>query len=107
MNAYSAVLFMQELCNREKYSPCRKEPSDRVKAFLTDYCMFYLSKNLPVILGREMQKLLNLPTPIIYDLVKMSLFYIFDARTDIEVLLEFAASVFAEKDMFKFFKFLN
>ena len=53
MNAYSAMLFLAELCQRESKSPCKREPSERVFNFLSDYCMFYLAKNLPVILRQE------------------------------------------------------
>lgn len=107
MNAFSAVLFLQELFDRDNFSPCKREPSDRVKAFLQDYCMFYLSKNLPVILRQEMSRLLKLPVQAIYELVQTSLYYIVDARADIEILIEFAANVFAEKDIFKLFNLFH
>ena len=103
MNAYSAVLFLQDLYVVSD-SPSRRAPSDRVKRFLEDYCMFYLAKNLPVILRQDMQRLLKLPQQVLYGLLSKSLFYIVDVRADVEVLLNFAANVFAEKDLFKFFK---
>ena len=62
--------------------------------------MFYLARNLPVILRQDHQRLLALPQKAIYELVKSSFYYIVDARADIEIIIEFAASVFAEKDVF-------
>lgn len=49
MNAYSATLFLKELYKRHE-TPCKRDPSERVHAFLRDYCRFYLAKNLSMIL---------------------------------------------------------
>ena len=43
----------------------------------------------------------------IYDVVMKSLYYIVDARADIEILLTFAAGVFAEKEIFQLFKIVH
>ena len=107
MNSYSAILFLNELINRETKSPCRREPSERVSAFLGDYCMFYLAKHLPVILRQDQQSLLSLPQHAIYELVRESLYYIVDARADIEIVITFAARMFTEGDIFKLFQFVH
>jgi len=54
-----------------------------------------------------MSRLLKLPVQAIYELVQTSLYYIVDARADIEILIEFAANVFAEKDIFKLFNLFH
>ena len=42
----------------------------------------------------------TLPQSAVYELVKESLFYVVNARADIEILLGFAAETFADKDVF-------
>ena len=100
MNAFSAILFLTELYSRDHSSNRKRGPSERVQTFVSDYCMFYLAKNLPVILRQERQHLLSLPQQTLYELIKESLYYIVDARADIEILLEFAAAIMADKDQF-------
>lgn len=55
MNAFSAILFLDELSKIEQGKERKRPPSERVKAFLTDYCVFYLAKNLPVILRQQVR----------------------------------------------------
>ena len=86
INAYSAVLFLKELFSKE-LSPCKREPSQRVQDFLADYCMFYLSRNLPVILRQDKKSLVDLPKEVVYELIKNSMYYIVDARADLETTL--------------------
>ena len=104
MNAYSAVLFLNELLRGTDASPCKREATERVKAFLIDYCMFYLAKNLPVILRKDKQRLLGLPDSAIHELIKASLYYVVDARADIEIVLHFAAKIFADDSILSLFK---
>ena len=64
MNAYSAILFLMELYShtQSSTSQAKREPTERIKVFLSDYCMFFLAKNLPVILRQqERHNLLKLP----------------------------------------------
>ena len=76
MNSFSALLFLMELFLPLQNSPCKREPSDRVKTFLCDYCMFYLAKNLPLILRQEKQKLIGMPQNMLYEILRESLYYI-------------------------------
>ena len=101
MNAYSALLFLQEVYNPPDH--CKRQPGERALTFLVDYCMYYLAKNLPLILRQEKQKLLLLSERILCELLRDSMHYIVDGRADIEILMDFAAGVFGEKDLFTFF----
>ena len=107
MNAYSAILFLTELYSQEHSTSRKRGPSERVQTFISDYCMFYLAKNLPVILRQEKQHLLSLPQQALYELIKESLYYIVDARADIEILLDFAAAIIADKDQFQLFGYMH
>jgi len=103
MNSSSAIMFLFELLN-PAHSPCKRKYAERPKAFLLDYCMFYLSKHLPVILRQDQSKILNLPHHVISELLRESFTYIVDAKADIEVLVKFASEIWADKDVFQFFK---
>lgn len=69
--------------------------------------MFYLARNLPVILRHEKQRLYGLPQSAIYELVKESIYYIVEARADLEILIEFAAELFGDKNIFRLFSFVH
>lgn len=108
MNTTSATTFMKELSEWSSISPCQREPSKRVKAFILDYCMFYLTKNLPVILRQDRRRLIQLPQEYIWELVRMCFNYLVDAKADIEIVLQFAAETFAnEKSIFGLFNMVN
>lgn len=98
MNAKSAVLFISELHSWPTLSPCEKLPSKRVAAFLQDYSVFFLVKNLAVILRHERRILIELQPDHLWELVRMSFGHIIDAKADLEMILGFAIEVFTTED---------
>ena len=61
MNSSTAVIFMQELSNPRSFGDAlHRPPGARPKAFLGDFCMLYLYKNLPVILRQDERRIMTL-----------------------------------------------
>jgi hypothetical protein len=56
----AAVLFLKEISEWEQLSPCQRTPDKRVSTFILDYCLFFLTKNLPVILRQDRRRLADL-----------------------------------------------
>ena len=87
MNTYSAILYLIEILQQDEVSPNKRKPESRVRNFLYDYCTFYLSRNLPVILRQDQSKILKLDKNEIFNIVTESLYYIIDEKADVEVIL--------------------
>lgn len=70
--------------------------------------MFYLTKNLPVILRQDKRRLVELSSDYIWELVRMSFGYIVDAKADSEVVLQFAAEMFTtDKSIYSLFDLVH
>ena len=102
MNTYSAIMFINEVQATDSEQHNRRQGTERVKSFIFDYCIFYLSKNLPVILRQDQKRMLRLDIDNLFAIVSESLHYIVDARADQEIILQFASTVWADKDVAKF-----
>lgn len=87
MNTMSAVLLLKETSDWSAVSPCKNLPHKRACTFLQDYCLFYLTKNLAVILRQDKRRLAELSNEYLWELVRMSFNYLVDAKADIEVVL--------------------
>ena len=108
MSASSANLFLKETSEWELISPCKKKPDERSSTFLKDYCVFHLTKHLPVILRQDKRRLAELSSNYLWELVRMSFTYIVDARADIEITLQFAAEIFTpDKSIYSLFKMVH
>ena len=104
MNSTMAVMFMQELIGQKPFGPAGdRPPAERPKAFLDDFCLMYLYKNLPLILRQDQSSISRLPNPLLFTIVRMSFEYIKDAKSDLDVVLDYAASVWGENDIFALF----
>ena len=107
MNTYAAILFLQEILNQEELSPNKRKPGKRARTFIYDYCTFYLAKNLPVILRQDHQRILKLENDHIFDIIQESLYFIVDARADTEIIIEFAADLWSDKNPMKLIQELH
>lgn len=100
----AAVLFLKEISEWEQLSPCQKKPDKRTSTFIADYCLFYLTKNLPVILRQDRRRLADLSSDYLWEIVRTSFNYTVDAKADIDITLQFAAETFtADKNIYSLF----
>ena len=107
MNTYAAILFLQEILSVDGQSPGKRKPGKRAETFIYDYCTYYLAKNLPVILRSDQQTICKLENDHIFDIVQESLYFIVDARADTDIIVEFASSIWSDKNPIKLLKELH
>lgn len=104
MCSSAAVLFLKEISEWGQLSPSPRTPDQRVSTFILDYCVFYLTKNLPVILRQDKRRLADLSIDYLWELVRTSFYYTVDAKADIDITLQFAADIFtADKNIYSLF----
>jgi hypothetical protein len=104
MSTSMAVLLLKETSEWEQISPCTNKPKKRAMTFLQDYCMFYLTKNLPVILRQDRRRLAEFSEEYIWELVRLSFSYLVDSKADLDVVLQFAADTLTiEKSVYELF----
>ena len=60
-----------------------------------------------MILRRNFESLKSLHQQSIYEVIKQSFSYIVDARADLEIILEYAAKIFSNNDIFSLFKLIG
>ena len=64
MTPLSAITFLTEYTKPRTTQ--ERQPKDRIKVFLKDYCFYYISKNLPSIIRQQKLQLAKLDVMLQY-----------------------------------------
>lgn len=101
MVSNTALLFIKEYpCLNSNFNEeNQKMPVERAKRFLNDYCLHFISKNLPKIIRSQQSQLAALDIAIQYQLCTFAVDYLID-KQDLDVIVNHMAQVWTNRNPF-------